>query len=378
MADNPLAQLAKVGQSVWYDQMERSLITTGKLRQLIERDDLRGLTSNPTIFEKAIGGSSDYNDSLRKLSDENKSRDEIYEALVVEDLGNAADLFRPVYDKHSGGDGFVSLEVSPTLANDTAGTTTDAKRFWDLMNRPNMMIKIPATAEGIPAIEASIAAGVNINITLIFSQDVYEQVINAYLTGLERRVAANQAIDGIASVASFFVSRIDALIDKRIDEKLGGMTDEEKKGDLQSLKGKVAIANAKVAYQLFKEHFSSERFEKLRKAGARVQRPLWASTGTKSAEYSDVLYIETLIGPDTVNTIPPKTYDAFRDHGHVALTLEKDVDEARSILDRLAAAGISLDEATDKLTVDGVTSFADSFTSLMQTIDTRRAAEVAR
>jgi len=361
---NPLAELAKAGQSVWYDQMERKLITTGKLQRLIDEDDLRGMTSNPTIFEKAIGGSDDYDGQLRMLASQNKSRDEIYDELVIDDISKAADLFRPVYDKTHGDDGFVSLEVSPLLARDTAGTVAEAKRLFGRLGRRNVMIKIPATKEGIPAIEESIAAGININVTLIFSNDVYAQVIEAYLRGLERRVAQNLPVGDIASVASFFVSRIDSQADKLL----------ENEPDLQ---GKIAIANAKLAYQLFKQIFTSDRFLKLRDQGARVQRPLWASTGTKNPKYSDVMYIEALIGPDTVNTIPPATYDAFKDHGRVIMTLEKDLAEAKRVLDEFKAKGHSLEAITDKLTVDGVKSFEESFEQLMATIEARRDAVIS-
>ncbi|PYQ30412.1 MAG: transaldolase [Acidobacteria bacterium] len=361
MSNNPLAELAKTGQSVWFDQMERKLVTSGKLQRMIDEDDLRGLTSNPTIFEKAIGGSDDYDGQLRMLASQNKTREEIYDELTIEDIGKAADVFRPVYEKTKGGDGFASLEVSPLLARDTAGTAAEAKRLFARLGRPNVMIKIPATPEGIPAIEESIAAGVNINVTLIFSNDVYAQVIEAYLRGLERRVAQKLPVGDINSVASFFVSRIDTLADKELENE-------------PQLQGKIAIANAKLAYQLFQKIFGSERFLKLRDQGARVQRPLWASTGTKNPKYSDVMYIESLIGPDTVNTIPPATYDAFKDHGRVIMTLDQNVDEAKRVLDEFEAKGHSLKAITDKLTADGVKSFDESFAQLMSTIEARRDA----
>jgi len=362
---NPLAQLPKAGQSVWYDQMERRLVTSGKLQQMIDEDDLRGLTSNPTIFEKAIGGSEDYDAQLRALASQGKSRDDIYDELVIEDIGSAADVFLPVFEKTNGEDGYASLEVSPLLASDTQRTVSEAKRLFTRVARPNVMIKIPATPEGIPAIRQAIATGINVNVTLIFSNEVYAQVIEAYLSGLEDRVANGLPIGHISSVASFFVSRIDAQADKQL----------EAKGETELL-GKVAIANAKMAYQLFKEVFGSERFLKLRDKGARVQRPLWASTGTKNPKYSDVLYVESLIGPDTVNTIPPSTYEAFRDHGKVELTLERDVDEARRVLEQFEAKGFSLKAITDKLTAEGVKSFNDSFAHLMDTIEARRDAVV--
>src|ERR1051325_3042183 len=307
---NPLVELAKVGQSVWYDQMERRLLTTGRLKQMIADDDLRGLTSNPTIFEKAIAGSDDYDQQLRQLAGANKSAVEIFDELALDDIGKAADVFRSVYDRCGGDDGFVSIEVSPLLARDTPGTVAEAKRLFGRLDRPNVMVKIPATAEGLPAIEESIASGININITLIFSNDVYAQVMEAYSGGLGRAAEAGQPIDKIRSVASFFVSRIDTKADNAM----------EAKGDTELL-GKIAIANAKAAYQLWKKSFTSDRFKKL---NAAVQRPLWASTGTKNKNYSDVLYIESLIAPQTVNTIPPATYNAFKDHGKARVTIEDD------------------------------------------------------
>ena len=373
---NPLADLAKAGQSVWYDQMERKLITTGKLKKMIDEDDLRGMTSNPTIFEKAIGGSEDYDAQLRQIASQNKSRDDIYDELVLDDISKAADIFRPVYDRNKGGDGFISIEVSPLFARDTKRTASEAKRLFATLQRPNVMIKIPATPEGIPAIEESIANGININITLLFSNDVYAQVMEAYLRGLERRVANGQPVGDIASVASFFVSRIDTQADKQIEGGLAKATDASEKRDLESILGKVAIANAKMAYQQFKKVFSSARFEKLRAQGARIQRPLWASTGTKNPKYSDVLYIESLIGPDTINTIPPATYDAFKDHGRVIMTLEENLDEARDVLAKFAKYGFSLDAITSQLTDEGVKSFDGSFESLMNTIEARRDAVV--
>jgi transaldolase/glucose-6-phosphate isomerase len=368
LMSNPLKDLAKTGQSIWFDQMERRLVSSGDLQRMIDDDDLRGLTSNPTIFEKAIGGSDDYDAQLRGLASQNKSREEIYDAITIEDIGNAADVFRPVYDRCKGGDGFCSLEVSPLLARDTAGTAAEAKRLFAVLGRPNVMIKIPATPEGIPAIQESIANGININITLIFSNDVYAEVMEAYLRGLERRVAQGLPVNEIASVASFFVSRIDALAEKQMQARLAQQDDPE----IRSLLGKVAIANAKLAYQLFKQVFSSERFEKLRHHGANVQRPLWASTGTKNPSYSDVLYIESLIGPDTVNTVPPATYKAFKDHGRVAMTLEQDLDGAREVLGKFKEKGFDLGAITGQLTEEGVKSFDESFASLMTTIEARR------
>jgi transaldolase/glucose-6-phosphate isomerase len=367
---NPLAQLPKVGQSVWYDQTDRQLIATGRLRKMIDEDDLRGMTSNPTIFEKAISGSEDYDTQLRTLASQGKTRDDIYDELVIEDIGNAADVFESVHAKTGGEDGFVSLEVSPLLAQKTSETVSEAKRLFARLARPNVMIKIPATAEGIPAIEQSIAAGVNINVTLIFSNDVYAEVIEAYLRGLEQRAAQGLDIGHIASVASFFVSRIDSAADKLIEAK------RKEDPSVEPLLGKIAIANAKMAYQLFRRVFTSDRFLKLRDKGARVQRPLWASTGTKNPKYSDVLYVESLIGPDTVNTVPPATFDAFRDHGRVELTIEQGVEDARRTLALFEEKGFSLDAITAKLTADGIKSFNESFEQLMQTIEARRDAVV--
>src|SRR5687767_5255486 len=333
---------------------------------MIDEDDLRGMTSNPTIFEKAIGGSEDYDAQLRALASQGKSRDEIYDELVIEDIGNAADVFRPVYDRTNGDDGYVSLEVSPLLASDTAKTVSEAERLFGRVGRPNLMIKIPATPEGIPAIEKTIAAGINVNVTLIFSNEVYAQVIEAYLRGLEQRAAKGLPIGDIASVASFFVSRIDTQADKQLEARL------KDDPSVEPLLGKIAIANAKIAYQLFKKVFTSERFLKLRDKGARVQRPLWASTGTKNPKYRDVLYVESLIGPDTVNTLPPATYEAFKDHGRPVMTLDQDVDEAKRVLDTFGAKGFSLEAITTKLTAEGVKSFSDSFDELMLTIEARR------
>src|SRR5437870_5649142 len=367
---NPLTELAKIGQSVWYDQMERRLITTGELKQMIDEDDLRGMTSNPTIFEKAIGGSEDYDAQLRQLASKNKTRDDIYDELVIEDISKAADIFRPVHERTKGEDGFISIEVSPNLAHDTKGTIAEAKRLFEKLRRPNVMVKIPATPAGIPAIEESIFNGININITLLFSNDVYGQVMEAYLRGLERRVEKNLPIDKIRSVASFFVSRIDTQADKQIETKMKETGDQE----LQSLLGKIAIANAKLAYQQFTKIFSSDRFKKLQAKGTHVQRPLWASTGTKNPKYSDVLYVESLIARDTVNTLPPATYDAFKDHGKVRLTIEENLDAAREVLRKFEQKGFSLQKITTQLTADGVRSFDESFVSLMAVIEARRDA----
>lgn len=371
MSSNPLAQLSKVGQSPWYDQMTRSLVTGGTLKKMIEEDGLRGLTSNPTIFEKAIAGGKDYEAALKALVAKGASLDEIYDGLVVEDIASAADVFRPVYDATSSLDGYVSIEVSPLLANDTTGTVDEARRLHAKLARPNVMIKVPATPEGIPAIEELIASGISVNATLIFSGAVYAQVLEAYIKGLEKRLAAGGDVSKVSSVASFFVSRIDTAVDKKLDALV-----KAGKTEVAALIGKTAIANAKLAYEKFEQVTASARWQKLASSGARVQRPLWASTGTKNPSYSDVLYIETLIGPDTVNTIPPATYNAFRDHGTVKVTIHDDVAGAHEVFARLPELGVDLKAVTDELTEAGVKSFAESYNTLIAVIE-RRRQEVA-
>jgi transaldolase len=367
MASNPLAQLSKLGQSPWYDQMTRSLVSQGTLKKMIEEDGLRGLTSNPTIFEKAISGSKDYEDALRGLVGKGAELAEIYDALVVGDIASAADVFLPVYESTNGQDGFVSIEVSPLLAKDTSGTVKEAKRLHAKLGRPNVMIKVPATPEGLPAFEELISEGISVNVTLIFSVDVYAQVIDAYLNGLEKRLAKGGAVNRVASVASFFVSRIDTAVDKKLDEiaKAG-------RPEAVELAGKAAIANAKLAYEKFEQRFSDVRWEKLAAAGAQVQRPLWASTGTKNPKYSDVLYVESLIGAHTVNTMPPATYDAFRDHGKAVVTITDDLKAAHKLFDQLKEFGIDLTAVTLELTAAGVKSFSESYNNLIAVIERRR------
>src|SRR5271166_765086 len=372
MSSNPLVQLHSLGQSVWLDQMRRSLLTTGELQRLIENDGLRGLTSNPTIFEKAISGSRDYAEQLGQLARAGSSVPHIYEEIVIQDIGGAADMFRGVYDASNGGDGFVSLEVSPLLANETKATIEEAKKLFARLNRPNVMIKVPGTPAGLPAIEELIASGLNINVTLIFAVEVYEKVADAYIRGLERRAAAGQQVDRIGSVASFFVSRIDSMVDKQLAQLAERAADEREKQRINALLGKAAIANAKLAYDSFKRIFGGERFAALKAKGAKVQRPLWASTSTKNPAYRDVMYVETLIGPETVDTMPPQTLEAFRDHGEVEPTLEAGLDEAQHIFDELKAVGIDMTAVTDKLTEDGVKSFSDSFKELIEVIEARR------
>lgn len=372
MSTNPLFELTQAGQSIWYDNIERKLITSGELKRLIEEDELRGVTSNPAIFEKAITGSDLYNDQLRELAERNKSAVEIYEELAVRDIQSAADTLAVVYEKTGGTDGFVSLECSPLLAHDTAATIEEARRLWRWVDRKNVMIKIPGTPAGMPAIEQCIYEGININITLLFSLESYEQTVQAYLRGLERRLLENKPIGAISSVASFFVSRIDTAVDKRLQDMIGKSSSDEEKANLGSLLGWIAIANAKMAYQRFKEVFHGERFARLKAAGAQVQRPLWASTSTKNPAYRDVHYVEELIGPETIDTLPPATLAAFRDHGVVRLTLEENVEEERARLRRLEEIGISLDEVTAQVLADAVRLFVEPFEKLLAAIESRR------
>jgi transaldolase/glucose-6-phosphate isomerase len=371
---NRLVEIMKLGQSIWYDNIRRAMLTTGDLRKKIEEDDLRGVTSNPTIFEKAITGSTDYDEQLSKLVQAGKSVGEIYEDLVVEDIGNAADVLKPVYEKTGGLDGYISLEVSPKLAYDTQGTIDEAARLFERVGRKNVMIKIPAAQEGLPAIEESIYRGININITMIFSIENYVQVAEAFIKGLERRAAEGKNVDGIASVASFFVSRVDTAIDTDLEYKARHASSPEEKEKLEGLRGRAAIANAKLAYEKYKEIFHGPRFADLKAKGAQVQRCLWASTGTKNPNYSDVLYVDNLIGPETVNTVPPATYTAIRDHGRVEPTLEEGLDECRALIGQLAEVGIDLKEVTEKLQRDGLAAFVNSLDTLFESIEAKRDA----
>jgi len=370
---NPLQALRQHGQSVWLDFLSRDFLAKGGLERLVKQDGIAGVTANPSIFEKAIVDSAAYDaDVERAIADGDPPVSAIYERLAIADIRRAADVLRPVYDENAGRDGFVSLEVSPYIAMDTAATIAEARRLWQAVGRENLMIKVPATDAGIPAIRALIGEGININITLLFSQHVYEQVIEAYLGGLEQLADAGRPLDRVASVASFFVSRIDTLADKRIAGRIEQAADASARAALADLRGKTAIANAKLAYRRYLNRFAGPRWEKLARLGARTQRLLWASTGTKNPEYSDVLYVEELIGPDTVNTMPPKTMDAFRDHGRVRDRLVEDVGEAEQVLARLGRAGISLDEITAELVVDGVRSFADAFDQLLGALAAKR------
>ncbi len=375
MSTNPIIELTKLGQSIWHDNIERKLITSGELKRLIDEDGLSGVTSNPAIFEKAIASSDLYADQLRDTAETGKNAQEIYEALAIQDIQMAADVLASVYDKTGGTDGFVSLECSPLLASDTQATIEETSRLWRLVDRKNVMIKIPGTPEGIPAIEEGIYEGININITLLFSLHAYDQTIEAYIRGLERRVAENKPIDNISSVASFFVSRIDSAVDKELERRIGQASDEKEKATLQSLLGRIAIANAKIAYQRYKKVFHGERFAALKQKGAQVQRPLWASTSTKNPVYPDVYYVEALIGPETVDTLPPATIVAFRDHGRARVTIEDNLDEERALLARLEEVGISLDQVTAHVLADAVRLFVEPFEKLLKTIESR-AAEI--
>ncbi|MEW6323983.1 MAG: bifunctional transaldolase/phosoglucose isomerase [Nitrospirota bacterium] len=371
---NPLVQLQQFGQSPWYDYIRRGLLTSGELTAMIERDGLLGITSNPSIFEKAIGGSTDYDDDLKRMAADVTGVNEIYETLAIRDIQNAADLMRPVYERTMTRDGYVSLEVSPALAHDTKGTIEEALRLHALVGRDNVLIKVPATPEGIPAIEHLLSQGINVNVTLLFSVDAYEQVAWAYISGLEKLAARNRNIGNVASVASFFISRIDTLVDGLIEDKLKETADPGRKAELQKLIGKAAIANARMAYLKFQEIFASPRFQALKKQGAKVQRVLWASTGTKNPRYPDTYYVDTLIGPDTVNTMPAATFNAFREHGNARASLLADLDEAKEMMARLADCGIDMKAVAEKLLADGVGLFVDAFDQLMGTISRKRQA----
>src|SRR6266404_5857016 len=371
---NPLREIMKLGQSIWYDNIRRALLVSGDLQKKIDEDDLRGVTSNPTIFEKAITGSTDYDEQMRSLITAGKSVKDIYEALVIDDIGRAADILKPVYDKTDGVDGYISLEVNPRLAYDTAGTIEEADRLFKTLGRKNVMIKIPAAQEGLPAIEEAIYRGINVNVTMIFSIENYEQVAEAFIKGLERRAAERKPVDHIASVASFFVSRVDTAIDTDLEYKARHASSDEEKAHLEALPGRAAVANAKLAYQRFKEKFHGQRFADLRAKGAQVQRCLWASTGTKNPHYSDVLYVDNLIGPETVNTVPPATYTAIRDHSKIARTLDEGVEACRALFDQLRAVGIDIREVTEKLQRDGLAAFVTSFDTLVESIEAKRDA----
>lgn len=366
---NPLKQLTRFGQSVWLDYIRRSLMTSGELRRMVDQDGLGGMTSNPAIFEKAIVGGEEYADFLAQLkADGSLDAKALYEKLAIRDIQDAADVLRPVYHQSARRDGYVSLEVAPYLAHDTGATIEEARRLWATVNRPNLMIKVPGTAAGVPAIETLLSEGINVNTTLLFSQEMYEEVAWAFVRALEKRMEQGLEVSGIAGVASFFVSRIDTAADGLIDRKLSGSSDAER-ALLESLRGKVAIANAKLAYERYQRIFSGMRWDTLAAKGAQTQRVLWASTSTKNPKLRDVLYVEELIGKDTVNTIPPATYDAFRDHGEPRASLAEDVGGARQVMLDLAAAGISIQQVTDDLVTAGVKQFEDAFGNLLAAIE---------
>jgi transaldolase len=366
---NLIHELTALGQSLWYDNIQRQLLENGELAAMIERGDIRGVTSNPTIFHNAIAKTHDYDSALTPLALSGWNAEQIFWQLAVEDIQAACDLFTPLYTETEAADGYVSLEVSPYLAHDTDGTVAQAKHLWQTVNRPNLMIKIPATKEGIPAVRQVIAAGINVNVTLIFSIERYREVMEAYQSGLEDCLLAGGDIEKIHSVASFFVSRVDTKIDPKLLECGSSAS---------ALLGKAAIANAKLAYDEFRKVFSDARFGKLQLAKANFQRPLWASTGTKNPTYSDVIYVDNLIGPATVNTVPPATLDAVRDHVKPVTTIMSGLDECRQQIADLEKLGISMDVVTDELEAEGVKSFADAFTALLKTVDECRAAVVTR
>ena len=358
MADNPLKQLEKFGQSPWLDFIRRTLLTSPEMKRMLAEDGLKGMTSNPTIFEKAIDGSNDYDQQFEELVAQGKDVMEIYEALTIQDIQNACDVLRPLYDSSASKHGYVSYEVSPDLADDTNGTIDAARRYWKRIGRPNVMIKVPSTPAGLPAITTLISEGINVNVTLMFSMTHYNNVAEAYIKGIEKRAQSGGAVDRIFSVASFFVSRVETLVDKKIDEKNNPA--------LTALKGTAAVANTRLVYQRYKEIFLGQRFAAMKAKGARTQWPLWASTGTKDTKhYSDVKYVDELIGPDTVNTMPPATMDAFRQHGKAAATLESRLDEARDVVNKLKAGGIDLLEVGEELQKEGVELFKKSFADLL-------------
>jgi transaldolase len=369
---NPLRELTTLGQSIWLDDIDRGDLLSGRFRRLIDEDGLAGATGNPTIFEHSITHDTTYDEQMQQLIRERKSAQEIYEALAITDEQTVADLLRPVYERTGGQDGFVSIEVSPYLAHATEQTLVEVRRFWHTIARPNLMVKIPSTPAGIPAIRQALSEGININITLMFSLDNYRQVAEAYLSALEDRLAAGKDISRIASVASFFVSRVDVLVDNLLEDKMEAVGASAQQQKLKTLQGKTAIANARLAYQEFKRLFSGSRFAALQQRGARVQRPLWASTSTKNPAYRDVLYIEELIGPDTVNTMPLKTLESFREHGNVRLSIEDRLQEAKAHLAALAEIGISYDQVTRQLQEEGVQKFIDSFQKLFACIENKR------
>jgi transaldolase len=368
-ANNPLRRLEQFGQSIWLDYIRRQMITSGELKRLIDDDGLKGMTSNPAIFEKAIAGSADYDEAIAKLVGQNKSVLDIYHDLTVEDVQMAADTFRPLYDQVDGKDGYVSLEVNPHLARNTEGTIAEARQLWAAVNRPNIMIKVPGTPEGLPAITTLIGAGINVNVTLLFGLPRYDKVAEAYIAGLEERVGKGQSPARVASVASFFLSRIDVLLDPVLEKMAAAGSPQAKTA--KDLIGEVAIASAKLAYVIYKRHFTSDHFKALAAKGARTQRVLWASTSTKNPAYPDVKYVEPLIGPDTVNTLPPETLEAYRDHGNPASRLEEEVDHATAVLQRLPELHLDINQVTQQLEDEGIEKFNKPYDSLIKTLEAK-------
>lgn len=367
---NPLVELQRLGQSPWHDNIRRSQLTSGTLKRRVEAGDITGLTSNPTIFEQAIGGSADYDEALGRLARDGKTAEQIFDVLAIEDIRAAAALFQPVYERTRGDDGYVSIEVSPKLARDTARTIAEATRLWAAVDKPNLLVKIPATVEGLPAIAHCIAEGINVNVTLIFALERYDAVMDAYVLGLERRAKAGKDLSRTFSVASFFVSRVDTAVDRILEERIKSVSAD--RGRIERLFGQAAIANAKLAYQAWRRKFDGPRFTDLAARAARRQKPLWASTSTKNPRYLDVYYVEALVGPHTVDTMPPATIDAYRDHGRPEVRIDRDVDAARRTIDELASFDIRMDAVTRRLEDEGVAAFAKSYDSLIEVVERRR------
>jgi len=373
MNKNPLISLKEIGQSVWLDNLSRKLIHSGELKRLIDEDGLSGITSNPTIFQKAISGSTDYDSSLRRMIDKGvKDEKELFLGLAMEDVSDAADLLRPPYQSANGQDGFVSIEVSPDLAYDTPATISEARRLFSTLGKKNILVKVPGTKQGVPAIEQLTSEGVNVNVTLLFSTERYEEIAEAYLKGLERRARQGQPINEIASVASFFVSRVDTLTDKLLEARISSATSKAEKDKMASLFGKAAVANAKIAYEKYRSIFSGKRFLTLKEKGGHIQRILWGSSGTKNPKYSDIKYVEELIAPDSINTLPEATIKAFKDHGQAKITISSDLEKARKLFPELKSMGIDIREVTEQLEKEGVQLFSDSFFALLKEIAKKR------
>ena len=373
-AQNPLQRLRALGQSVWYDYIRRDLYTSGRLEKLIREDGLAGMTSNPTIFQKAIAETELYDGDVRRFAEEGKDPFGIFDRLAIDDVSRAADVFRPVFDETRGGDGYVSIEVGPKLANDTEGSIREARRLWEACARPNVMVKIPGTAAGVPAIRQCVAEGININITLLFSVSRHREVMEAYLSAVEERTRKGLPVEALHSVASFFVSRVDTNVDKKLDRIAKEEPDSSRAAAARELRGKAAIANARLAYQAFEEVFRSDRYRALEAKGARLQRPLWASTSTKDPAYPDLYYVEALVAPSTVDTMPPETFDAYRDHGDPKVRITDELDRAPEVFRRLAELGIDEATVSRELEEEGVRKFSDSYDSLLKALEQKEKA----